>query len=317
MSADLPKGPIPPRDITFDEKKHGWAVDIIAQHFHGGLERVFDGKRIKKNFAQDTRRSDPIYSKLLESSGQDVYETFMAFWRLAQTFSTQSRFWLEQALCDIVRKQREKFGVQVYSLRDLARDGWNSESDLAFMGERSREWDARGGAFRVRLARGLLDYIELEVSQREREQRLQKWGEEIKRAEEFDRKVLEGIFARIPKGPWQAVPLQCNLLIRDVAKYDNLRWPRLRHALASPTSMRPAILHCVILRGPHLQGRVRPRRWPRLCRHADEASGPEVSRPASHLPCNLSFSSRIPHSILWGAAFSPSARPKVRHRPCN
>jgi hypothetical protein len=59
--------------------------------------------------------------------------------------------------------------------------------------------------------------------------------------------------------------------------------------LASPTSMRPATRHHVILRGPPLQGRERPRRWRRLCRHADEASGPEVSRPASPLPCNLSF----------------------------
>jgi len=60
--------------------------------------------------------------------------------------------------------------------------------------------------------------------------------------------------------------------------------------LASPTSMRPATRHCVILRGPHLQGRVRPRRVRRLGRHADEASGHAVSRPAASLPCNLSFS---------------------------
>ena len=66
--------------------------------------------------------------------------------------------------------------------------------------------------------------------------------------------------------------------------------------LASPTSMRPTTLHCVILRGPPLPGRVRPRRVRRLGRHADEASGHAVSRPASHLPYNLSFlaTSRIP-----------------------
>jgi len=81
--------------------------------------------------------------------------------------------------------------------------------------------------------------------------------------------------------------------------------------LASPTSMRPATLPCVILRGPHLQGRVRPRRLRRLCRHADEASGREVSRPAPPLPCNLSFlaGSRIPASSSQTAAPACVSRP--------
>jgi len=65
--------------------------------------------------------------------------------------------------------------------------------------------------------------------------------------------------------------------------------------LAGPTSMRPATFHCVILRGPHLQGRVRPRRWRRLGRHAAEASRHAVSRPAAPLPCHLSFLATIRH----------------------
>jgi hypothetical protein len=238
MAADLPKGPIQAEDSSFDVKKYGWAVDIIVHHFCDGLVRVFDSKKIKKSLARDARQSDPIYSKLLESSGQDVYETFMAFWRLAQTFSTQSRFWLEEAICEIVRTQRKKFGVQVYSLRDLTRDGWHSESDLAFMGERSREWDSRRGAFRVRLARELLDYVELEVSQREREERLQKLGEEIARAEEFDHRVLEGIFARVPKGPWQAVPLQCNLLVVEPGEGHVWAFRYVNDKALSPSQMR-------------------------------------------------------------------------------
>jgi hypothetical protein len=93
--------------------------------------------------------------------------------------------------------------------------------------------------------------------------------------------------------------------------------------LASPTSMRPATLHCVILRGPPLQGRVRPRRWRRLGRHADEGSGHEVSRPASPLPCHLSFlaTSRIPTRRQEGFALTskkwpgPLFRRSVSSRP--
>jgi hypothetical protein len=87
--------------------------------------------------------------------------------------------------------------------------------------------------------------------------------------------------------------------------------------LANITSMRPTIFHHLILRIPYLHGRVWPRRLPRLRRHADEASRREVSCPASHLLCNLSFlaTSRIPSTPATPAS-TPGrcSRPRRRRR---
>ena len=99
--------------------EYGWAIEIIDRHFTDGLTRTFDPQRIRGQVERFRFHGDPIYSRLLESTGGDLYETFVGFWKLGQTVATQSRFWIEWAIADIVRRQKARFGVQVYALRDL------------------------------------------------------------------------------------------------------------------------------------------------------------------------------------------------------
>jgi len=131
--------------------------------------------------------------------------------------ATQSRFWLEWAICDIVRHQRKEFGTRAYSLRDLAAGGL--ATDVAFMGEETKQWDTSGKAFRVSLGQPLLDYVEREVGRRERAPRPSRLTSPQETATaaallaRADRVLHEQIVSLIAERPGDRVPLQCNLLV--------------------------------------------------------------------------------------------------------
>lgn len=200
------------------ETRYAWAIEIVARHFRTGLEQVFERQRIRRQVDRFVRHGDPVYSRLLRSSGTDLYETFAGFWKLGQTLATQSRFWLERAICDVVRHQ-PRFGTRVYSLSDLASGRWMQNGELAFMGDEETEWDATTRAFRVPLSRNLLDYVEREVGRQDRRAPLSPVATDRGRASLWaemardDTAILRNIAGKLSEPPWLPVAVQCNLLV--------------------------------------------------------------------------------------------------------
>lgn len=203
-------------DKTYIRVEYDWAIAIVTRYFNLGLTELFDPESVKDRVDWFHRREDPLYSVLLRSSGKDIYNTFVGYWTLAQTLATQSRFWLEWAICDVVRDHRARLGreVQVYSLRDLATGGLT----VAFMGEREKEWLGGIKPFRVGLKQNALDFIDREVGRVERVLSVRHGGPETLEGtdaelERWDEEMLSGMPRQIKGRETDRVSIQCNLLV--------------------------------------------------------------------------------------------------------
>lgn len=64
--------------------EYEWATKIVTKHFDDGIRRTFERSYVERRPHEFKTDRDPIYSRLLESTGPDVYATFVGFWKLGQ-----------------------------------------------------------------------------------------------------------------------------------------------------------------------------------------------------------------------------------------
>ena len=89
--------------------EYPWAIAIVKRHFESGLEAISDGGFLDQRYVEFKHRDDPIYAGLLGGMGDDpLARTFVSYWVIAQTIATQSRFWLEAAVAEIVAYQAQQ-----------------------------------------------------------------------------------------------------------------------------------------------------------------------------------------------------------------
>src|SRR5262249_29511473 len=95
------------------------AVGIIQRTFSRGLAELCDPRFLAIRYDEFLRRDDPIYVTLLkEMDDEPLARTFVSYSTIAQTLATKSRFWLEDAVAEIITLQATRFGrpaTQVYS----------------------------------------------------------------------------------------------------------------------------------------------------------------------------------------------------------
>src|SRR5262245_56526234 len=85
------------------QQEYGWAIKIIRERFAVGLEAICAKEFLDERYQEFQRKNDPIYAELLDGMEDEALaKTFVSYWTIGQTMATQSRFWLEAAIAEII-----------------------------------------------------------------------------------------------------------------------------------------------------------------------------------------------------------------------
>lgn len=207
------------------KKDFAWAIEIVRKHFVGGLNRISDEKFLRRRYEEFRRNDDPVYADLLAGMGDErLSKTFVSYWILGQTMATQSRFWLENAVAELIIHQAQKLGREVNHVytQNMLADGWLLRKvEVADVGEDQLEHLTDRRPWRAMIQRSALEGIDLSVGQRERERvakrefyRSRDWqraNEPELRAR--DRLDLDRVVQSLRGPPAEETTLQCNLLV--------------------------------------------------------------------------------------------------------
>lgn len=212
---------------------HAWAVEIIRRHFADGLERICDPAFLAERYREFQRRQDPVYTGLLTGMNDEpLARTFVSYWTIAHTMATQSRFWLEHAVTEILvrqvrERQRDLWGV--YSQAMLSSGMLSRRVSVADLGEEFLEQMPPATAWRVPIQQSALREIDVLVGEQERERRREErkpftprdWDDEKnEQAIARDREHLNKVGSALKGPPAQEATLQCNLLVIEPDRLD-------------------------------------------------------------------------------------------------
>lgn len=126
-------------DAATLRKDYAWAIKIVRNHFVNGLNHISEERFLQRRYQEFRRIDDPVYADLLGGMNDERFaKTFVSYWILGQTMASQSRFWLENAVAELIIHQAQRLGRavdHVYTQTMLA-DGWLSRKvDVASIGE--------------------------------------------------------------------------------------------------------------------------------------------------------------------------------------
>lgn len=215
------------------EPDHTWAVEIIRKHFADGLERICDPVFLAQRYGAFERRQDPVYTGLLNGmKDPPLAKTFVSYWTIAHTMATQSRFWLENAVAEILvrqvkEKQRDIWGL--YSQSMLSSGMLKRKVSVADLGEDFLEQLPPASAWRVPIQQAALREIDVLVGEQERERRQEKrkpftprdWDDDNNgQAIIRDRQHLARVATALKGPPAQETTIQCNLLVIEPDRLD-------------------------------------------------------------------------------------------------
>lgn len=154
---------------------------------------------------------------------EPLAKTFVSYWTIAHTLATQNRFWIEDAIAEILirfAKKNGKGNMKIYSQSMLGAGWMNKGLSVADIGEKQFEHLSERRPWRIEMQRHILETIDVIVGEQERERVYRK--SEFKRQwkinadkdiAEKDRKCLERVAEGLVGPPVSEVTLQCNLLV--------------------------------------------------------------------------------------------------------
>lgn len=214
-------------------QEYGWAIEIIRRHFAAGLESICAKEFLDERYVEFQRKHDPIYAELLNGMDDEALaKTFVSYWTIGQTIATQSRFWLEAAIAEIVIFQVKHRGypaTHVYSQAMLGQKYFERRVPIAGIGELELERLTERSPWRAFVQQSALREIDLLVGEQEREpppvrevKNDQHWSSEANvMAMSKDREHLARIAASFKGPPATETPMQCNLLVIEPYKLDS------------------------------------------------------------------------------------------------
>lgn len=161
-----------PMPLSDKVEKYDWAISIVQKRFAKGLTSLTDDRFLSRRYLKFQSRNDPVYAELLRAMDDEALaKTFVSYWTIAHTLATESRFWLEESIVDIIIKQHRKLGrnaVEVYSQSMLSHGFWSQRVRVADLGEEMRENLTRGKPWREPMKKLALEKIDMRVGQDER-----------------------------------------------------------------------------------------------------------------------------------------------------
>jgi hypothetical protein len=223
------------QSAAVDKAKRAQAVGIIQSHFAEGLATLCDPEFLAKRYDQFVRRDDPVYVTLLHGMDDPALaKTFVSYWTIAQTLATQSRFWLEDAVAEIITSQVRRFGrdaTHVYSQKMLVDGYWDREVLVADLGENYLEHVTDRRPWRPLMKENALKAVDLVVGEQERERvdlerrrrpvHRRLWDAvEDARAVAIDKKQLRRIADAVGGRAVADIAIHCNLLVIEPERKD-------------------------------------------------------------------------------------------------
>lgn len=214
------------------QKEYGWAVDIIRKHFAKGLDAICDKDFLDHRFLEFQKKNDPIYAELLDGMDDEALaKTFVSYWTIGQTIATQSRFWLEDAIAEIIIYQVKHFNrpaTHVYSQAMLGNKCFERRMAIADIGEIELERFTERSPWRALVQESALRDIDILIGEQEREPKpprdgfhSRQWSNESNaKAISHDQDQLARIASSLTGPPATETPMQCNLLVIEPDKLD-------------------------------------------------------------------------------------------------
>ncbi len=222
------------RDST-DAAMRAQAIEIIQKHFSDGLAELCDPRFLAKRYSEFLRRDDPIYVELLQGmQDEPLSKTFVSYWTIAQTLATKSRFWLEDAVAEVITSQVERFGrnaTHVYSQKMLSHGYAKRNVSVADLGEQDLEHLTERRPWRPPIKENALREVDVLVGEQERERiapeehrrhfQRRTWDEaETGKATNQDKEHLKRIAEAVGGRAISDVAVQCNLLVIEPDRKD-------------------------------------------------------------------------------------------------
>lgn len=211
------------------------AAEIVRQHFSDGLKDLCNASFLSERYREFERRDDPIYATLMAGMGdKELAKTFVSYWTIGQTLSVKSRFWLEDAIFEIIRRQVTRFGksiIQVYNQKMLSNGYLLNEKLIADIGEQDIEHLQKRKTWEVAIKSNALREADLIVGEQEREvvDRTGK-GKPFQRrvwtqadntaAKQKDAEFLKRMNEAIKGSEVETQKLQCSLLVVEPDRSD-------------------------------------------------------------------------------------------------
>lgn len=188
-SASPPQQMIISKTSSDSDVRHqlAWAVDIVRKQFSAGLDEICNPHFLKRRYKEFEFKNDPIYAELLKGMQDEALsKTFVSYWTIAHTMATKSRFWLEDAVAEIIIHQAQKLGrkaTHVYSHSMLAAGYFDEMRTIEQLGEDYREQLTDRSPWRPLVQTKALEKVDVIVGRQERERKL---GHDSKRSVQRD-----------------------------------------------------------------------------------------------------------------------------------
>lgn len=213
---------------------HPWAVDLVDARFQRGLENVFNKAFVESRFDVFVARSDPVYATLLQGiSDERVARVMVGNWIVAHTMATQSRFWLEDAIVDLLyarcaREPLPQLRPRIYSLHMLAEGWYSNRKSLWDAGEQWREQLHGTRAWHPLIQEQALREIDMIVGDETRAydtSPVNRGDQSLQMSQEADQAALDRAASALG-GSAKRTTIRCNLLFiePEVADHEPHAW---------------------------------------------------------------------------------------------
>lgn len=215
--------------MKVEKADHSWIIDVFHSHFSRGLSKICDSDFLKARYDAFRDKEDPIYLELLDGmKDEPLSRTFVSYWTTAHTLATQSRFWIENAIAEVlirVAQKNEKNDLRIYS-QSMLGDGWIDRGvSVVDIGEEQLEHLSDRRPWRVSMQRHILETVDVIVGEQERERVnregfLKRQWEKVIDPEVLgkDRKCMERVAASLIGPPVSEAKMPVNFLESEVAQ---------------------------------------------------------------------------------------------------
>jgi hypothetical protein len=124
-------------------EQYDWAVEIVRRRFTEDLVRFSSEEFVQERYSEFLKQHDPIlYPLVMGMHDKPLQMAYVSFYSIFQTVATQTRFWLEAAITDILIHQFRQVGqsaTQLFTQNMLAEGGFDRVTTVADIGEAQLE----------------------------------------------------------------------------------------------------------------------------------------------------------------------------------
>jgi hypothetical protein len=202
-------------------RDYHWAINIVQRRFARGLERFCSPQFVEERHRDFIAERDPILFPLVTGmQDQALQRVYVSFYSIYHTIATQTRFWLESAIADILIHQIRVFGRSVTHLftQNMLADsgGFDGSKTVANIGDEELEHVAGKKEWRVDLKEAVISKAAELVSSYDRKYdqgSVKQEAADRSRLDPVDRDEMAEIIRSVKGEATASHKLYCDLLV--------------------------------------------------------------------------------------------------------